>query len=391
MENPLHTNQTHQDERLRLVGLYKGRIEQRTDPLRLGRLRVRVEGVFDQTIAVDQLPWFWPKQQAWKEGGWSMIPPVGEYVWVQFECGDYEYPVWENGFWGLKETPQGKNPIIRQFPTSWYGSQQAWQEGPLALSLEKVQGVKPEDAPNLFGFCSPLGKRFEADDRRLREKVMVADKHDNHLWINTEDAVITLEAGQGNRAEGYLPRGITFSSNVREQKLAVQLYTHRGWRWTVDDVAEKMELAAPSGAKLRLTDTADARKFEVWIEGYHLILDPSTKSLKLLTDQGVGVTVSKDAVTVRGADDQQIRMDLGESREILLTTPGNVRVHAGEDLVLTAEGKVTVDGRMGVYLNSHPFEIPEPHPVDPAHTMPDTLPKVDKASDYPYYADPERS
>jgi len=315
-----------------------------------------------------------------------MVPPVGEYVWVQFECGDYEYPVWENGFWGLGETPQGKNPTVRQYPTSWYGSQIPWNQGPLAL--EKGLSVRPEDAPNLFGFCSPLAKRVEADDRKDREKVMVADRHDNHLWINTEDGVMTLEAGQGNRAEGYLPRGITFSSNIREQKLSVQLYTHRGWRWTVDDVAEIMELAAPSGAKLRLTDLAQERKFEVWIGGYRLILDPTHNALQLLTEGGRGFTVSEEHVTVRAGDDQIIRMNT-ETGDIVITTTGAVRVHAGEDLVLTADGKVTIDGTAGVYLNSHPFTTPEPLPVAPVYTMPETMPKVDRASDYPYYTKPE--
>jgi hypothetical protein len=33
------------------------------------------------------------------------VPPVGANVWVEFEGGDPDSPIWSGGFWGLGEAP----------------------------------------------------------------------------------------------------------------------------------------------------------------------------------------------------------------------------------------------------------------------------------------------
>ena len=35
----------------------------------------------------------------------SPIPPVGANVWVEFEGGDPDYPIWSGCFWGTGEVP----------------------------------------------------------------------------------------------------------------------------------------------------------------------------------------------------------------------------------------------------------------------------------------------
>ena len=37
--------------------------------------------------------------------GFFMIPPVGANVWVEFEGGDPDYPIWGGCFWGTGEVP----------------------------------------------------------------------------------------------------------------------------------------------------------------------------------------------------------------------------------------------------------------------------------------------
>jgi hypothetical protein len=29
------------------------------------------------------------------------VPPIGSQVWVEFEQGDPDYPIWTGGFWGI--------------------------------------------------------------------------------------------------------------------------------------------------------------------------------------------------------------------------------------------------------------------------------------------------
>jgi uncharacterized protein involved in type VI secretion and phage assembly len=33
------------------------------------------------------------------------LPPVGANVWVEFECGDPDYPVWTGCFWSAGQVP----------------------------------------------------------------------------------------------------------------------------------------------------------------------------------------------------------------------------------------------------------------------------------------------
>ena len=37
--------------------------------------------------------------------GFFALPPVGANVWVEFEGGDPDYPIWSGCFWGAGEVP----------------------------------------------------------------------------------------------------------------------------------------------------------------------------------------------------------------------------------------------------------------------------------------------
>ena len=38
---------------------------------------------------------------AGKQSGVFVVPQIGSGVWVEFEQGDPDYPIWVGGFWGL--------------------------------------------------------------------------------------------------------------------------------------------------------------------------------------------------------------------------------------------------------------------------------------------------
>jgi uncharacterized protein involved in type VI secretion and phage assembly len=42
--------------------------------------------------------------------GIFVIPPVGANVWVEFERGDPDYPIWSGGFWDTGGTPAAIGP-----------------------------------------------------------------------------------------------------------------------------------------------------------------------------------------------------------------------------------------------------------------------------------------
>lgn len=91
-------------------GNHRGLVVDNEDPLKYGRVRVRVHGFFDGVDA-DDLPWAVPAYPlmagAGSGYGWFGIPAEGTEVWCFFEAGDYNQPVY------FAEAPDG----IRGHPT----------------------------------------------------------------------------------------------------------------------------------------------------------------------------------------------------------------------------------------------------------------------------------
>jgi uncharacterized protein involved in type VI secretion and phage assembly len=83
----------------RFYGKYRGFVVNSLDPKRLGRLTLRIPSVLgDEVItgwAMPCVPYGGQNNQ-----GFLCIPEPGAGVWVEFEEGDLEFPIWVGTFWG---------------------------------------------------------------------------------------------------------------------------------------------------------------------------------------------------------------------------------------------------------------------------------------------------
>lgn len=82
---------------MRYFGIYRATVVNNIDPMQIGRISVivpNVGGVTPSTWAMPSIPF------AGKQMGAYMVPQVGAGVWVQFEGGDADLPVWMGGWWG---------------------------------------------------------------------------------------------------------------------------------------------------------------------------------------------------------------------------------------------------------------------------------------------------
>jgi len=70
-------------------GFYRAKVVSNDDPLQLGRVKVKVYPWFED-VKDEDCPWAEP---AW-QGGVLYVPPKNAWVWVFFEGGDVEKPVW---------------------------------------------------------------------------------------------------------------------------------------------------------------------------------------------------------------------------------------------------------------------------------------------------------
>jgi Type VI secretion system/phage-baseplate injector OB domain len=81
----------------RFWGKYRGVVRQTVDPEMRGRLWVAVEDVWGPNISSWALPCV---PYAGISQGMYVVPPIGANVWVEFEHGHPDYPIWVGGWWG---------------------------------------------------------------------------------------------------------------------------------------------------------------------------------------------------------------------------------------------------------------------------------------------------
>lgn len=84
------------------TGKFRGKVIDNKDPLGRGRLLTRVAAIsdLDMTWAEACVPYAGPGV------GWHFIPPVGANVWIEFEQGNPDYPIWTGCYWGGGGDPQ---------------------------------------------------------------------------------------------------------------------------------------------------------------------------------------------------------------------------------------------------------------------------------------------
>ena len=81
----------------RFYGKYRGTVVNNIDPMQIGRIQAivpAVSGVVPTSWAMPCLP------SAGINTGVFTVPQVGAGVWMEFEQGDPDYPIWTGGYWG---------------------------------------------------------------------------------------------------------------------------------------------------------------------------------------------------------------------------------------------------------------------------------------------------
>src|SRR5262249_21624030 len=84
-------------EKKKFYGKYRATVMNNVDPLKTGRIMVQVAdvaGPLPSSWALPCLPFGGPLS------GFYAVPSIGSAVWVEFEHGDPDKPVWTGCFWG---------------------------------------------------------------------------------------------------------------------------------------------------------------------------------------------------------------------------------------------------------------------------------------------------
>jgi hypothetical protein len=199
-------------------GKYSGQVTKNEDKDTLGRITVKVPSVFGPTVEVPARPCFPP--------GHFFVPPVDAFVWVEFEAGDPNYPLWVG---------------------TWYPTSQ----------------VPPEAAitpPDNHVIQTPAGHTIQIMDKDGEEKIVIKHKSNAFVSIDKDGSVVLANK---NGANVFL--------NAKDKKLTITDENSNMIMMTSDDVA-----IIKGGSMIQVKDdTALVRAKTVIVEGQSVGLGPS--------------------------------------------------------------------------------------------------------------------
>jgi uncharacterized protein involved in type VI secretion and phage assembly len=103
------------------LGKYRGTVVNNIDPMQMGRIQAMVPDISSL------LPTSWAMpclSVGGMQGGLFTVPLIGSGVWIEFEQGDLDYPIWTGCFYGdaaerpsmAKTAPPGVPTITFQTP-----------------------------------------------------------------------------------------------------------------------------------------------------------------------------------------------------------------------------------------------------------------------------------
>lgn len=167
-----------------MYGKYRGKVQENNDPQRLGRIRALVPAVTSDVLnwAMPCVPYAGPQE------GFLMLPPVGANVWVEFEGGDLNYPIWSGGFWG--DTTQQQPPTDATDPRF------------KVLQTETIVLIFDDQAGKLTAKLKPKADKgtgqtmsLEMDDKAivLTAKTVTVTITPDHIELKQGSATITVK------------------------------------------------------------------------------------------------------------------------------------------------------------------------------------------------------
>jgi len=121
-------------------GKFRGVVSDNRDPLFLGRIKAKVSDVLGE----NESGWAMPAvPYAGKKVGLFLIPPTDALVWIEFEHGDPDYPIWTGCFWAQGEVPALSGvPEMKVLKTDVGTITINDQKGDSGITIETTNGMK---------------------------------------------------------------------------------------------------------------------------------------------------------------------------------------------------------------------------------------------------------
>jgi len=164
----------------RYYSSYRGVVGDNKDPLHLGRVKLIIP-----EITMGELYDYWAFPKGVFSGqnyGSQMIPKIGDMVWVEFEQGFAERPIYSLGHFGSGEPPSDKD--LNDVNNYWFKTPQGIT-------------VQLNDTKKSINIKTPAGDYIEINDKGIS---LVTDKNISLGKLNKSSEPVLL----GNKTEESL-------------------------------------------------------------------------------------------------------------------------------------------------------------------------------------------
>jgi len=153
-------------------GKYRGVVKDNEDPARLGRLKVTVPSVLGTDVVTGWVTPCAPFGGA-ADQGFLFIPEREAGVWVEFEEGNLESPIWVGTYWTRPDS----------------GSQL-----PKPLAADGTAQDAVQDPPTAKIIKTRKGHTIQLEDKDGAESVLVREGVRGHLITMDKDGVTVTDA-----------------------------------------------------------------------------------------------------------------------------------------------------------------------------------------------------
>lgn len=180
-----------------VFGKYRGRVLDNQDPENLGRIQVSVPYIMGETPLAN---WAMPcVPYAGPNAGMFTVPPVEANVWIEFEGGNINYPIWSGVYWEREQLPEAATgPLIKLFKTEKTSFMIDDTTGACTLETQTEAGVfklsLDQTGIKLIG-SEQVTITVSDKTIELKNNMLTVTLGNNAITLKNGEGTITLSAG----------------------------------------------------------------------------------------------------------------------------------------------------------------------------------------------------
>ncbi len=271
-------------------GKYRGIVVDNADPEQLGRLKVKVPSVLGNDIVTGWasacVPYGGDVNQ-----GMLFIPEVEAGVWIEFEEGDLEFPIWVGTYWSK---PGGESELPK--PNDPDGAEQSSvQDPPTRKIIKTLKGhtiqFEDNDGEEMVTIVEATNQNVITMDqngivvsegqnsheiRMDSDGVKITEGTDSHE-ITMDSSGVKISEGINSHEASFDAQGVTITDGMNQHSISMG--------------ASGIKIESVTGAKVEITPagiTIDAGAGLVQVKGVSVMLGPGALPVIRVGDMGVG-------------------------------------------------------------------------------------------------------